>query len=62
MKNQNLNLAKCGRGVTVSSVFQIPGMMLLVIISLAVLIALLVTGHETGTEKLKSQPEVSPNI
>jgi hypothetical protein len=45
------------QGMTVSSVFQVPGVMLLIVIGLTIAVTMLTTGHQT---ELKSTPKASP--
>ncbi len=45
------------RGMTVSSVFQLPGFLLLIVVGFAIVVTMLMTGHRS---ELKSQPEPTP--
>ncbi len=55
-----IGLGTSWRGVTVSSVFQIPGFAILVICALAVGVTMLLTGHVESGDKVKSPPAVYP--
>ncbi len=45
------------RGMTASSLFQVPGVMLLIVIGLTIAVTMLTTGYQT---ELKSTPKASP--